>query len=65
MRIEIDDELQDKIQTLTTLRLNETDYAYFVDFLAEVGFATVRAALRAHPELSFGDLVMLRYRNRH
>lgn len=65
MKIEIDDDLRDKVQTLTTLHLDEPEYTYFVDFLARVGYATVRAALHQHPELTFGDLVMIRYRNRH
>ena len=50
---------------MTTLNLKEPEYAYFVGFLVDVGFATVKAALRKYPDLTFGDLVMIRYRNRH
>lgn len=65
MQIEIDKHLCDKVQTLTTLHLKEPEYAYFVEFLAEVGFATVKAALNKYPDITFGDLVMLRYRDFH
>lgn len=65
MRIEIDEHLCAKVQTLTTLNLKEPEYAYFVEFLADVGFATVKAALQKYPDLTFGDLVMLRYREFH
>lgn len=62
MQIEIEDHLCKQVQSLTTLHLGEQEYAYFVEFLAEVGFSTVKAALQKYPDLTFGDLVMLRYR---
>lgn len=65
MRIEIDEHLCAKVESLTTLKMKEPEYAYFVEFLAEVGFSTVKAALRKYPDLTFGDLVMLRYRDFH
>lgn len=65
MQIEIDETLCGKVQALTTIRLKAADYAYFVDFLAEVGLATVNEALRRYPSLTFGDLVMIRYRINH
>ena len=65
MQIETDEHLCSELQSLTTLHLREREYAYFVEFLAEVGFATVKAALKKDPDLTFGDLVMLRYRLWH
>lgn len=65
MQIEIDEHLCKKVQTLTTIRLKPDDYTYFVEFLTELGLASVRIALRDNPDMTFGDLIMLRYRINH
>lgn len=62
MHIEIEEQLCKHIQSLTAVSLNARDYEYFVDWLVLVGVGTVKAALREHPELSLGDLVMMQYR---
>lgn len=62
MEIQIDNDVQRQIQSLTNIRLQEQDYYFFIDWLLPVGVATVKAALKAHPELLLGDLVMMRFR---
>lgn len=64
MNIEIDTELQYQIQALSPVGLrNEQDYGFFLEWLVKVGIGTVRAALKAHPELTLGDLAMMQFRN--
>lgn len=63
MQIEIDDDVAQQVQSLTTIKLRERDYYYFTDWLLRVGVGTVKSALEKHPELTLGDLVMLQYRN--
>lgn len=64
MKIEIDTELQYQIQALSPVGLrNAQDYGFFLEWLAKVGIGTVRAALKAHPELTLGDLTMMQFRN--
>lgn len=62
MKIEIDDDVAQQIQSLTKLKLNGHDYDYFADWLLVVGVATVKTTLEQHPELTLGDLVMMQYR---
>jgi hypothetical protein len=52
------------MQTLTTLPMTPDHVAYFVDFLLEVGFAAVNEAMLRNPRLTFGELLMIRYRVR-
>ncbi len=61
MQIEIDEDVAEQVQSLTTIKLVENDYYYFTDWLLRVGIATVKSALEQHPELTLGDLVMLQY----
>jgi hypothetical protein len=63
MKIEIDDDVAQQVQSLTSIKLCEKDYYYFTDWLLRVGVGTVKSALQKHPELTLGDLVMLQYRN--
>lgn len=64
MKIEIDTELQYQIQALSPVGLrNERDYGFFLEWLALVGISTVRTVLKAHPELTLGDLAMMQFRN--
>lgn len=62
MLIEIDSELKEALQEFTTLKLGPEELRYFVDFFLWIGIGTVREVLARHPELTFGDLVMLRLR---
>lgn len=62
MKIEIDEQALRKIQSLTTVTLSARDYEYFADWLILVGVGWVNHALRAHPDLSLGDLVMMQYK---
>lgn len=63
MQTEIDIEVQQQIQNLTSIRLQDRDYYFFVDWLLRIGVATVKTALDRHPELTLGDLVMMQFRN--
>lgn len=63
MQTKIDIEVQQQIQNLTTIHLQDRDYYFFVDWLLRVGVATVNTALKQHPELTLGDLVMMQFRN--
>lgn len=63
MEIEIAEDVVQKVQSLTCIKLKGRDYDYFADWLLLVGVATVKSALQQHPELTLGDLVMLQYRN--
>ncbi|TCS71479.1 hypothetical protein EDC61_10924 [Sulfuritortus calidifontis] len=65
MKIKIDEERVEQMQTLTTIPMLPEHVEYFADFLMEVGFATVNEAMRRHPGLTFGDLVMIRFRINH
>ncbi len=65
MQVEIDKRLCDRMQALTTLPMKPEHVEYFADFFLEIGIASVSVALRQNPGLSFGDLVMLRYRIYH
>jgi len=65
MQIEIDKRLCEQMQTLTTLPMKPEHVEYFAEFFLEFGIASVSVALRQNPGLSFGDLVMLRYRIEH
>jgi len=62
MKIEIDDDVAQQVQSLTSIKLSNRDYYYFTDWLLRVGVGTVKSALEQHPELTLGDLVMLQYR---
>lgn len=63
MQIEIDDDIVEQVQSLTTIKLGNNDYYYFTDWLIRVGVATVKSALKEHPDLTLGDLVMMQYRS--
>lgn len=65
MRIDIDEDVAQQVQSLTTIKLGTQDYPFFADWLLRVGVATVKSALEEHPELTLGDLVMFQYRNNH
>ncbi len=62
MEIQIDTDVQQIIQSLTSVRLQERDFRFFVDWLVPVGVAAVKVVLEKHPELSLGDLVMMQFR---
>lgn len=62
MQVEIDLEVAEAIQRLTTVKLSERDYYFFADWLLRVGVGTVKSALEQHPELKLGDLVMSTFR---
>lgn len=64
MQIEIDDDVAQQVQSLTTINLREGDYYFFADWLLRIGVATVKSVLEKHPELTLGDLVMMQFRNR-
>ena len=63
MQIEIDEDVAQQVQSLTTIKLGNRDYYYFTDWLLKVGVATVKGTLQKHPELTLGDLVMMQYRD--
>lgn len=63
MKIEIDEDVAQQVQSLTTINLREGDYYFFADWLLRIGVATVKGALKKHPELTLGDLVMMQFRN--
>lgn len=63
MQVEIDKDVEEHVQSLTSIKLNEEDYYFFVDWLVRIGVETVRGALNKHPELTLGDLVMMQFRN--
>ena len=63
MQIEICDGVARQVQSLTHIKLKGRDYDYFADWLLAVGVSTIKAALKAHPELTLGDLVMMQYRD--
>lgn len=64
MNIEIDTELQYQIQALSPVGLrNAQDYGFFLEWLTLVGIGSIRAELKAHPELTLGDLAMMQFRN--
>lgn len=62
MQIEIDEDVAEHVQSLTTIKLKEHDYYFFADWLIRVGIETVRGALVKNPELTLGDLVMMQFR---
>lgn len=64
MKIEIDEDVAQQVQSLTTINLRDGDYYFFADWLLRIGVATVKGALKKHPELTLGDLVMMQFRNR-
>ena len=64
MQIEIDEDVAQQVQSLTRIKLKGQDYDFFADWLLAIGVCTVKAALKAHPELTLGDLVMMQFRNR-
>lgn len=63
MKIEIDEDVAQQVQSLTTINLSNRDYYFFADWLLRIGVATVKGALKKHPELALGDLVMMQFRN--
>lgn len=65
MKIEIDDDVAQQVQSLTSIELCDRDYYYFMDWLLRVGVETVKSALHENPELTLGDLVMLQYRKQN
>lgn len=66
MEIQMDKNVCEQIQSLTSIRLGRQEYEFFADWLILVGVSTVRLALDRHPDLTLGDLVMLQFReDRH
>lgn len=64
MQVEINDEFTRELKTITTLTLKGRDLDYFADWYLRIGMGTVKVALQKHPELTFGDLMTMSYRNR-
>ncbi|MBI2286380.1 MAG: hypothetical protein HYU79_02775 [Nitrosomonadales bacterium] len=64
MQVEIAEDVVQQVQSLTHIKLKGRDYDFFADWLLAIGVGTVKAALKAHPELTLGDLVMMQFRNR-
>ena len=64
MQIEIGDDVLIQVQSLTHIKLKGRDYNFFADWLLAIGVGTVKAALKANPELTLGDLVMMQFRNK-
>lgn len=65
MQIAIDEDVANQVQSLTCIKLKGQDYDFFADWLLSVGVSTVKAALKAHPELTIGNLAMLQFRDFH
>lgn len=66
MQVEIDKDVEEHVQSLTSIKLYEDDYYFFVDWLVRIGIETVRGALEKNPQLTLGDLVMMQFRdNKH
>lgn len=63
MQVEISDEFVSELQTMTTLNPSGRDLDYLADWFVRIGMGTAKAALEKHPELSFGDLMTMSYRN--
>lgn len=63
MQVEVDEDVCRKVQSLTSIKLDQAGYKYFADWLVVVGVETVKVALEQHPELTLGDLVMMQYRD--
>jgi hypothetical protein len=62
MQIEIDERLCERMQGFTTLPVTPESAEYFTEFFLEIGLAVVKDALHRNPGMTFGDLVMIRYR---
>jgi hypothetical protein len=63
MQVEIDDRIIERVQELVPVRLTEADHDFYADWLAGLGLGLVNASLQKHPELTFGDLLMVSLRN--
>lgn len=64
MQVEISDEFTRELKTLTTLNPKGRDIDFIADWFVRIGMGTVKVALQKHPELTFGDLMTMSYRNR-
>lgn len=64
MQIEVDEDVAQQVQNLTTIKLSGRDLYFFTDWLLRVGVGTVNGVLQKHPELTLGDLVMMQFRDR-
>ncbi|MDD4880604.1 MAG: hypothetical protein PHX10_03425 [Gallionellaceae bacterium] len=64
MQVEIDEQLCERMQSLTTIRLKARDYDYFVDFILQVGLAAVNQILSENPDMTIGDLAMMVFREK-
>lgn len=64
MEIELEKGLHEQMQAMSPVSLqNSRDCGFFAEWLLQVGMATVRLALKNHPELTLGDLVMMQWRS--
>lgn len=65
MQVEIDDKIITRLHELVSVRLTDEDIGFFTDCLAGIGIAMVNASLQKYPDLTFGELLMMFFKNQH
>lgn len=63
MQVDLGLDVCEKVQSLTSIELDQRAYKMFADWLVSVGVQMVKASLEQHPEVQFGDLVMAQFRD--
>lgn len=61
MQVNLDSDICERVQSLTSVKLNQPDYKMFADWLVSVGVQTVKAALKQNKHIQLGDLVMMQF----
>lgn len=61
MKVDLDSDICERVQSLTSVKLNQPDYKMFADWLVAVGVQTVKAALKQNKHIQLGDLVMMQF----
>jgi hypothetical protein len=65
MQVEIDDKVVARLRELVPVRLTDEDITFFTDCLTWIGIAMVNSSLQKYPDLTFGELLTMFFKNQH
>lgn len=63
MQIEIEEDVERQIQSMTTIKLKGRDFEYLAGLFLRIGIGTVQVSLKTCPEATCGKVMIKSYRN--